>query len=47
MGRQYQIGTEWEPTGLDGLALWKWFVFREGGSTDPRTIYVWLPTIEE
>jgi uncharacterized protein (TIGR03663 family) len=47
MGRQYQIGTKWEPTGLDGLALWKWFVFREGGSTDPRTIYVWLPTIED
>ncbi len=47
MSQRYQFAASWEPTNLDGVALWKWFVFREGGSPSAQTVLLWLPTIEE
>ena len=47
MGQAYRIGTEWEPTNLDGLALWKWYIFRQGGDESAQKIMLWMPTESE
>lgn len=46
MGQRYQVNATWEPGNLDGLAMWRWFMFREGGRTVPQTIVAWFPTQE-
>lgn len=47
MGQRYQIGLQWAPDNLQGLDLWKWIAFREGGSEAWETTMLWLPTINE
>lgn len=44
MGQAFRVNTTWEPTNLDGIALWKWFMMREGGNESAQTIMMWLPT---
>lgn len=49
MGQHYRVSVDWKPTNLDGMALWKWYVFRDVGNTDSgaenwQTVMLWLPT---
>lgn len=46
MGQRYQVNTTWEPGDPDGMAMWRWFMFREGGRVVPQTIMMWFPTQE-
>lgn len=43
-GQRYRVGVDWEPTNFTGIDLWKWFVFRQGGSETYQTTMLWLPT---
>lgn len=43
-GQRYRVGVDWEPANFAGLDLWKWFVFRQGGSETWQTTMLWLPT---
>lgn len=46
-GERYQYQGVWQPDNLTGLDLWKWFVFRQGGSTNWETTMLWLATKQE
>lgn len=47
MGQQYRIGTQWELGDANGMALWKWFIFRQGGADSSQDTRLWLPTEQE
>lgn len=47
MRQAYRVRTDWEPANLDGIALWKWLVFRQGGEETYQTTLLWLPTEQE
>jgi hypothetical protein len=47
MGQRYRTGVIWEPEGFEGLGMWKWLVFREGGSEAWQSAMLWLPTESE
>lgn len=44
MGQRYAVQREWTLANANGLDLWKWFVFRQGGSESTQTTMMWLPT---
>jgi hypothetical protein len=44
MGQRYRVRLDWDPATLEGIALWKWFVFRQGGGEKWQTTMLWLPT---
>lgn len=46
MGQRYRVNTTWQPANLDGLALWRWVMFRDGGADFSQTATVWYPTQE-
>ncbi len=45
MGQRYHIGVTWQADNFSGLELWKWFVFRDGGSETWQTATLWLTDI--
>lgn len=45
MGQRYHTAVTWDPANMSGLDLWKWFVFRQGGTTTYQTTLLWLPTL--
>lgn len=47
MGQRYHVRVNWEPGNLDGLALWRWYILRQGGSDTWQTTMVWLPTEQQ
>lgn len=46
MGQRYEVSTTWEPSDMEGIALWRWFMFREGGRDFPQSVMAWFPTQE-
>lgn len=49
MGQQYRVRVAWQPENLDGINLWKWYIFRDADSNDSsgetyQTTMLWLPT---
>jgi uncharacterized protein (TIGR03663 family) len=44
MGQRYRTQNTWSLDNANGLDVWKWFVFRQGGAETNETILLWLPT---
>ena len=42
--QRYSIQMDWQPEDLTGEALWKWLVFRNGGSENWQYVKLWAPT---
>src|SRR5581483_3916342 len=42
MGQRYRTGVTWQPNNFGGLELWKWFVFRDGGTENWQRATLWL-----
>lgn len=47
MGQRYHVQSNWTLEDANGLDVWKWFVFRQGGSETFQTTMMWLPTINQ
>jgi len=46
MGQRYRVRTEWTLGDARGFDVWKWYVFRQGGSESAQTTMLWLPTLK-
>lgn len=44
MGQRYHVQSDWTLEDANSLDVWKWFVFRQGGSESFQTTMMWLPT---
>lgn len=44
MGQRYRVQNTWSLDNANGLDVWKWFVFRQGGAETNETTMLWLPT---
>lgn len=47
MRQAYRVRVDWQPSNLEGIALWKWLVFRQGGGETYQTTLLWLPTEQQ